>query len=81
MVDDLRNNYYDVVLIRNARKQIVEKSQVIDRIDNLEYAYEVAGVLGIDKENVKREIDKKIMVDVSVLIGKDYGILTRNIDK
>jgi hypothetical protein len=35
----------------------------------------VASALGIKKENVKKEIDKKLLVDVSVVIGKDYYLL------
>lgn len=45
---------------------------MIDRRDNMANAIKIVKILGIDKKDVIKEIDKNLLVDVTILIGKDY---------
>jgi len=75
MTSYLRSRGYDVVEMRNYKTFDIEESLVIDRIGNLDNARRVAYALGIGKENVIQQISEDYYVDVSVLIGKDFGQL------
>lgn len=71
----LRARGFDVVDMRNYKKFDVPHSLVIDRTGVKEHARRVAYALGIAPENVVRQINEDYFVDVTVVIGKDYGSL------
>jgi len=71
----LRARGYDVVEMRNYKTYDIEHSLVVDRAGNLENARRVARALGIREENIVRQISEDYYVDVSVVIGNDFGRL------
>lgn len=68
----LRRHHFDVLASGNYRTFSQEHSLVIDRVGNRAAALSVAAALGIDEAYVLEEIDSKLMVDVTVVIGHDY---------
>ncbi|MDH4070603.1 MAG: LytR C-terminal domain-containing protein [Ignavibacteria bacterium] len=71
----LRERGFDVVEMRNYRTFDVDESLVIDRAGDRGNAIRVARVLGVSDENIIQQINEDYYVDVSVVIGKDYGRL------
>jgi len=76
VTDFLRKSEIDVVYLGNYKNFNVTKSQVIDRSGNPENARKVARILGISEKQVKSDIDKSKQLKASILLGKDYKILT-----
>ena len=74
--DYLRNKNFDVVNTGNYISYDVDNSIVIDRIGNRANAMKLAEVLGIKKENVIQQINEGYLLDVTLIIGKDYHKLT-----
>ncbi len=71
----LRGRGYDVVEVRNYKTFDLNESLVVDRVGNMENAERVAYALGIRKQNILQQMNPDYYVDVSVVIGKDYGSL------
>ncbi len=76
--DYLRTANFDVVNIGNYRSFDVDYSLLIDRTGNLENAFEIASVLGIEKNNIIQQVNKEYFLDVTLVIGKDYKQLKNN---
>jgi len=72
ITDYLRNMKYDVVQIGNYKSFDIEESIIIDRKGNYKIAEDIADSLGIDKVNVIQQINKNYLLDVSIIVGKDY---------
>ena len=70
--DYLRNNNFDVVQTGNYISFDVEKTMVIDRTGNKANAFKVADALGIDHKNVIQQINNDYILDVSLIIGKNF---------
>ena len=68
----LRKQGIDVVKTGNYKSSKVKKSQVIDRIGNKEFAKEVGSLLGIKPKYIYTKKNKKLLIDATVIIGKDY---------
>ncbi len=66
---------YDVVEVGNHPSFDVEKTEVVDRVGNLNIAHEVAASLGLAKDHVRQEQRREFYLDASVIIGKDYLML------
>ena len=75
MMAFLRASGFDVVEARNYRSFAVPRTLVIDRVGNLPAARRVAAALGVSEKNVIQQINPDYFVDVSVIIGQDYGTL------
>jgi hypothetical protein len=73
--DYLRNNNFDVVQIGNYLSHDIDKSMVIDRIGNRSNAEKVADALGIDHKNIIQQMNNDYLLDVSLVIGKDFNQL------
>ncbi len=71
----LRARGFDVVEVHNYRTSDVSESLVIDRVGNAVNAEKVAYALGIKKKNIVQQINHDYYVDVSVVIGRDFGAL------
>jgi hypothetical protein len=69
--DALRARGFDVVNFWTARDRIIDKTVVIDRSGNLAAAREVAAALGLPAERVQQRLDRKLLLDVSVVLGRD----------
>ena len=67
---------YDVVEMGNYKNFDVEHSIVIDRSGKIADAQFLASQLGITKKNVVQQFNNDQMVSASIVIGKDYKLLT-----
>lgn len=70
--DYLRKHKIDVVEVGNHNSFDVEESIVVDRVGDLDAARYVATVLGIPLSNVIQQVNPEILLDVSIVVGKDY---------
>ncbi len=68
----LRNNKIDVVNIGNYINNDIDETIIIDRIGNKANAYKIAEVLGVRRENVIQQLNENYLLDVTIIIGKDY---------
>lgn len=66
----MRSYGYDVVNVGNADSFHYDVTIVIDRVGNIEFAKDVAKTL--DTDNYIQQIDKNRLLEVSVIIGKDF---------
>ncbi|HUN66992.1 MAG TPA: LytR C-terminal domain-containing protein [Bacteroidota bacterium] len=72
----LRNAGFDVVEMKNYKVRTVEKTLVVDRVGNLAAARRVASALGVPESNIVQQINPDYFVDVSVILGADYAVLS-----
>jgi hypothetical protein len=70
--DYLRKNNFDVVQMGNYISFDINKSMVIDRTGNKANAIKVADALGIDHKNIVQQINNDYILDVSLIIGRDF---------
>ncbi|MBM4171812.1 MAG: LytR family transcriptional regulator [Ignavibacteria bacterium] len=70
--DFLRNNKVDVVYSGNYIRFDMDETLVIDRTGNKANALKVAEILGVSKSNVIQQLNKEYLLDVSIVIGRDY---------
>ncbi len=75
MREYLRSKGYDVVGVGNHRSFDIEKTIIVDRIDNLAIAQQVAASLGLPHDRIRKDVRDEFHLDVSIIIGKDYGII------
>ena len=71
----LRSKGYDVVGVGNHASFDVEKTLIIDRIGSPLVAQQVAASLGLPPERVQQDLRREFHLDVSIILGKDYGII------
>jgi hypothetical protein len=69
LAEELRDVGFDVVAIGNARRFDYERTLVLDRVGQPEYARRVASALGVEPSVQQRNTD--ILLDVTVILGKD----------
>jgi len=72
----LRQKGFDVVKTGNYESFNVPKTHVIDRKGNVHLAGRIGGALGLKKSEVISEIHDLYMVDVTVVLGKDFRLLS-----
>lgn len=76
----LRKQGFNVVTIGNAREPDFEETVVIERNDEqMANARYFAKRIGC--RNIGKDIDPALYVDVTLIIGKDYGKIFENIEK
>jgi len=68
----LRKKGFDVVSRGNYKHFKVEKSFIISRTGNMEIARKLAQVMGIPREQTRKEVDPTKQLEASVILGKDY---------
>jgi hypothetical protein len=73
LTDYLRKKSFDVVNIGNYRSFEIEKSILIDRTGNMFNAIVIADSIGLKKSNVIQQINKDYLLDVTIILGKDYS--------
>ncbi len=71
----LRSKGYDVVGVGNHETFTVEQTMIVDRIGNFAIAQEVAASLGLPSERIQQDLRSEFHLDVSIILGKDYGII------
>ncbi len=67
----LRKNKFDVVSMGNYQSFDVPETMIIDRTGNTANAEAVAKALGV-KSKIIQQINSNYLLDVTVVIGKDY---------
>jgi ribosome-associated protein len=72
MTSFLREAGFDVIENGDHNSFDVDSTVVLDRIGNLDAAYQVALALGIPREKVTSAVRPDLYLDVSVVIGSDY---------
>jgi hypothetical protein len=72
----LRQKGFDVVKTGNYESFNVPKTLVIDRKGNVRLAVRVGSALGLKKSEVISEIHDLYMVDATVVLGKDFRLLS-----
>ncbi|MCE1189739.1 MAG: LytR C-terminal domain-containing protein [Ignavibacteria bacterium] len=72
----LRSNHIDVVQAKNYMSFDLEQTLLIDRTGNTEKAENIARMLNIPSNRVISQISKDYLLDVTILIGKDFSQLT-----
>ncbi len=73
--DKLVRNGFNVVEFGNADSQNYKETLILDRVGNIKKALKVASVLRCNL--VFPKINKFIMIDVTVVVGKDYKKILR----
>ncbi len=72
LTDYLRQLSFDVVNIGNYRSFDVEKSIIIDRTGKIQNASLIAESLGLNDSNIIQQINKEYLLDITIILGKDY---------
>ncbi|HOJ37183.1 MAG TPA: LytR C-terminal domain-containing protein [Ignavibacteriales bacterium] len=81
VTDFLRNSKVDVVNISNYHIKDIPYTLVIDRRGNMANAYQIAKILNVSEKNVISQINNDYLVDVTIIIGRDYNKLKPFITK
>lgn len=81
VTDTLRENKIDVIQSGNYYQFNVDNTLIIDRSGNSEKAKKIADVLGIPQEQIIRQLNPALFLDVTVLTGKDYTNLKYSKEK
>jgi hypothetical protein len=68
----LRQNQIDVVKTGNSDTGNVRITTIIDRIGKPELLESTADALGIDYIDIKSDIDKRKLVNATIIVGEDY---------
>lgn len=71
LAEALREKGFDVVEIRNADRSDYERTLVLDRVGQIEYAESVAAELGVQPAYLQRNDD--LILEVTVILGRDLG--------
>lgn len=79
VADDLTNylraNHVDVVNLGNYRSFEIETSIIISRNEKIKNAEKVAALVGLDENSIIQQINSDYLLDVTFILGKDYGNL------
>ncbi len=68
----LRDNKFDVVHMGNYMSFDMDKTLIIDRTGNKANAKKAAETLGVEERNIIQQVNEDYLLDVSIIIGKDY---------
>lgn len=79
--DYLREKGFDVVEMGNYNNEDQDKSLILDRKGNKQNCKKIANALGVSEKNVIQQINKELLIDATVVIGKDYKELTPYLKK
>lgn len=71
----LRDQGVDVVKTGNYKSLDVKNTQVMDRIGNKGFALQVGKILGIESKYIYTQKKKELLIDATIIIGKDYAKL------
>lgn len=70
----MRKKGFDVLEIGNYHTNL-EKSEVVDRLNDMKSAFKVAGVLGVNDSLVYSRIDSSLYLRTTIIIGEDFNTL------
>jgi hypothetical protein len=77
----LKKKSFDVVEMGNYKNSDEMRTKIINRRGNKAAAEKVADALGVSKKNIIEQRDSTTLLDVTVIIGKDYINLNPYKDK
>ena len=72
----LRSRGFDVVDFSSDRSRILDRTIVVDRSGNPGIARQVADALGLPKDRVQQRVDRQLLLDATVLLGRDAQTLS-----
>jgi len=75
LTDTLRANHVDVIQSGNYYQFNVDHTLILDRSGSYEKAKRIADILGLPEQQIIRQYNKSLFLDVTVLTGKDYSKL------
>jgi len=73
--DYLRGKGVDVVEIGNYKSSDIVQTIIIDRRGNDKTVKKLAAILGVTERNITQQLNDNLLLDATVLIGKDFGKL------
>jgi len=73
ITDFLRIKGFDVVNVGNAESFEFPETIVVDRVGDMASAWSVARAIGVN--NVIQQRDTDLLLEVTIILGKDYGDL------
>lgn len=76
--EKLRKKNFDVVHTGNYRSFDIDESIIIDRAGNFYNAEMLAEAVGVDENHIITQINRNYFLDVSLIIGKDFKLLSLN---
>lgn len=78
ITNSLRQKGFDVISTGNYQTFDMDETIIIDRIGIIDNGYRVADSLGITRKNVITQINRNLLLDVSIIIGKDFNSFKQN---
>lgn len=81
LTDLLRSNQIDVIRSGNYYQFNVDKTLIIDRSGNMMKAKKIAKILGVPEQQIIRQINQPLFLDITVLAGKDFSHLKDSKEK
>ena len=75
LTEYLREKSFDVVNIGNYRSFEIENSIIIDRTGKLFNAHIISDSIGLINSNIIQQINREYLLDVTIILGKDYSQL------
>jgi len=81
LTDLLRSNQIDVIRSGNYYQFNVDKTLIIDRSGNMMKAKKIAKILGVPEQQIIRQINQPLFLDITVLAGKDFSNLKDSKEK
>ncbi|MHC1737004.1 MAG: LytR C-terminal domain-containing protein [Ignavibacteriaceae bacterium] len=74
----LRQKGFDVISTENYQTFDMDETIIIDRVGIINNGYKVADSLGITRKNVISQVNRSLLLDVSIIIGKDFNSFKQN---
>lgn len=74
-MDFLRKKGLDVVDVGNYKSSDVNNTMILSRSGSKKKALKVAEILGVSEKRVLEQINTGLLLDVTVVIGRDYNEL------
>ena len=68
----LRDEGFDVMNAKNADSFDFDFSKIILHKDNMEMALFLSEIMGINDSLIIKDLDQSLMIDLSIVIGKDF---------
>lgn len=73
--DYLRQKSVDVKKTDNYKTQTVQKTIIMSRNNNINKAYKVGELIGVNSSEIIENTNKDLDIDVTIVIGKDFKTL------
>jgi len=69
----LRQKGFDVISTGNYQNFDVDETIIIDRVGNISTGFKIADSLGIPRVNTITQINRGLLLDATIIIGKDFN--------